>query len=144
MGSYSSMVNSKRGAKKRKLKKATKETAGKLRTDLVSPEMMIALAEVLTYGATKYDERNWEGGLVFMDNYAAAMRHLLLWASGVDIDHESGLKHIDHAMVNLAMISTQTRRGRKDLDDRPKSRRKKNPMRCAQGFCKRMFSLLLG
>ena len=33
---------------------------GKLRFDLIPPEMDKAVAEVLTQGATKYGDRNWE------------------------------------------------------------------------------------
>jgi len=99
-----------------------KHTVGKNRLDLIPPEMIIGLGEVLTYGTAKYSERNWERGLPFMTSYGAAMRHLMHWAGGIDIDRESGLKHIDMAMINLGMIATQTRRGRRDLDDRPKKK----------------------
>ena len=99
---------------------ALKDEAGKPMVDLVTPEMITAIAEVLTYGSKKYEPRNWEKGIPYMANYAAAMRHLLQWHAGVDIDEESGLRHIDQAVTNLAMIATQTRRERSDLDDRPK------------------------
>ena len=97
---------------------AMKHIDGKNRLDLVPPEMIEALGEVLTYGASKYEERNWEKGIMFSKSYGAALRHLMFWAKGVDIDGESGLYHIDQAMINIGMISTQTRRDRGDLDDR--------------------------
>jgi hypothetical protein len=99
---------------------AQKDKIDKLRLDLVPPEMILSLGTVLTYGAQKYDDRNWEKGIPYMDSYAASMRHLLQWASGVDIDDESGLQHIEQAALNLLMIATQTRRGRDDLDNRVK------------------------
>jgi hypothetical protein len=98
---------------------AQKEVIGKLRIDLVPAEMIEGDAEVLTYGATKYADHNWEKGIPFMTSYSAAMRHLMQWLKGVDIDTESGLKHIEQARLNLGMIVTQLRRGRDDLDDRP-------------------------
>ena len=98
---------------------AQKEISNKPRMDLIAPEMLDALASGLTYGATKYSARNWEKGIPYMASYAAALRHLLKWAKGIDKDDESGLNHIDQAMLNLGMIATQIRRKREDLDDRP-------------------------
>lgn len=99
---------------------AQKDKSDKLRFDLVPPEMITALGQGLTYGAKKYADRNWEKGIPYMDSYAAAMRHLLQWASGVDEDEESGLQHLEQAALNLLMIATQTRRGRDELDNRVK------------------------
>ncbi len=97
---------------------AKKHLDGKCLLELVPPEMILALGDVLTYGAKKYAARNWEQGIPYMTSYASAMRHLMKWASGEDVDDESGLKHIEQAMLNLGMIVTQARRGRVDLDDR--------------------------
>lgn len=99
---------------------ALKHLENKPRVELVPSEMIEALSRPLTYGATKYSDFNWEKGIPFLTSYAAAMRHLLAWRKGVDIDEESGLRHIDQAMLNLGMIVTQTERKRNDLDDRPK------------------------
>jgi len=98
---------------------ALKHLDSKVRMELVPSEMIEALARPLTYGAKKYDSFNWEKGIPYLTSYAAAMRHLLAWRKGVDIDEESGLRHIEQAMLNLGMIVTQTERKRKDLDDRP-------------------------
>jgi len=40
-----------------------KHDAGKLRLDLIPPEAIRALGEVLTYGTNKYGDRNWEKGI---------------------------------------------------------------------------------
>ena len=37
--------------------------AGKLRMDLTPPEWEVALADVMTQGAKKYEPRNWEKGM---------------------------------------------------------------------------------
>lgn len=100
---------------------AVKEVSNKHRLDLVTPEMIEGLANPLAYGVSKYAARNWEKGIPLMTSYAAALRHLLKWARGIDVDEESGLLHIEQALCNIGMIVTQTARKRDDLDDRPKT-----------------------
>lgn len=80
-----------------------KYDTGKLRYDLVKPEMLEAIAEVMTYGANKYGDNNWQG--VETDRYyAALMRHLQAWRKGELVDEESGLHHLKHALCNIAFI----------------------------------------
>jgi len=87
--------------------------------DLIPVEAIRALGDVLTYGARKYSARNWEApGLRWGRVYAAALRHLLAWWSREDVDDESGLPHLAHALTNLAFLVTYTVRGRGE-DDRP-------------------------
>lgn len=93
---------------------AVKNDSGKLRMDLIAPEMLTSIAEVLTMGAEKYGDRNWELGLDADRLYAACMRHLVLWRSGQDLDDESGLHHVKHALVNLGMLCTFIEREEKD------------------------------
>ncbi|MDR2745269.1 MAG: DUF5664 domain-containing protein, partial [Desulfovibrio sp.] len=87
-----------------------KHDAGKLRLDLVPPEILRALGEVLTYGADKYTDHNWERGIAPDRVYAALMRHLLAWREGEAIDAESGLPHLAHALTNAGMLLTLERR----------------------------------
>ncbi len=70
---------------------------GKLRVDLVSVDALRGLAEVLTFGCEKYDERNWQKGINFSKLYASTLRHLFLFFEGEDIDKESRKLAIDHA-----------------------------------------------
>ena len=77
---------------------------GKLRHDLVPPEVVNALASVLTFGATKYGERGWQRGMDWSRVYGAAQRHLLAFWGGDDIDPESGMPHLWHAMTNIAFL----------------------------------------
>ena len=56
--------------------------------------------------------------------YASAMRHLLKWAGGEDLDDESGLSHLDHAITNLAFLVAYERRGI-GSDNRPFSKKEK-------------------
>lgn len=85
---------------------------GKLRMDLITPEMLESMAEVLTMGSKKYGDRNWEQGIDPDRLYAACMRHLNTWRKGTDLDDESGLHHVKHAMVNLGMLVTFIERGK--------------------------------
>lgn len=50
--------------------------------------------------------------------YACALRHIFKWFQGQEKDEESGLSHLDHALVNLAMLVTYERR-KIGKDDRP-------------------------
>lgn len=77
---------------------------GKTRYDLLPPEALEAVARVLTFGATKYGDRNWEQGIEEGRLYGAAQRHL--WADwrGEKLDPESGMPHLWHAACNLCML----------------------------------------
>jgi len=84
--------------------------AGKLRLDLIPPEVVRTLGEVLTYGADKYGDHNWEQGISEDRLYAALQRHLLAWREGKAKDEESGLSSLAHAFCSLAMLVTFERR----------------------------------
>ena len=89
-----------------------KHDNGKLRLDLIPTEAVRGLGEVLTFGAGKYGDRNWEKGLDSDRVYAALERHLLAWREGEIIDPESGLPHLAHVLTNAAMLHTlEQRRG---------------------------------
>lgn len=103
---------------KRVRKPGTKYDSGKLRYDLIPISAEVALAEVLTYGAKKYAERDWEKGIAYSRVYAAARRHLAKWWEGVDLDSESKLAHLHHALCNIAFL-IEFSKTHKDLDDRP-------------------------
>jgi hypothetical protein len=89
---------------------AVKHDQGKLRLDLITPEMHRALGDVLTYGAQKYSDRNWEKGIDPERLYAACQRHLLAHREGETVDAESGLPHLAHAFCTLGMMVTLARR----------------------------------
>lgn len=97
---------------------ATKHDGGKLRLDLIPPEAMRELAKVLTFGAGKYGDRNWEAGITWGRVYAALQRHLLAWWSREGGDDETGLSHLSHALCCATFLATYEARG-KGLDDRP-------------------------
>ena len=81
-----------------------KHDGEKVRTDLVPVRPVLDVAAVLTYGAAKYDDRNWETGIMWGRLYGAALRHLFAWWGGEDMDPESGLPHLAHATCCLMFL----------------------------------------
>jgi hypothetical protein len=90
---------------------------GKIRVDLLPSESLFAVAEVLTFGASKYGEHNWRKGMAWSRLYAAAQRHMMKWNAGETHDEESGKNHLAHACVNLLMLLSYEKSCR-ELDDR--------------------------
>ena len=85
-------------------KEGVKFDKGKRRVDLVPTEAINALADILTAGAVKYGEHNWRHGMDWSRVYGAAQRHLLAFWGGDDIDDESGMPHLWHALTNIAFL----------------------------------------
>ncbi len=78
---------------------------GKTRFDLVPPLAEEAVAEVMTYGALKYDEENWRYVANAKRRYqAAARRHMNAHRRGELFDAESGKPHLAHAAASLMMV----------------------------------------
>lgn len=90
---------------------AVKHDAGKERWDLLPYGALGDVAKVMTHGATKYGDRNWEGGISQQRLMAAMMRHIAAWACGVTHDEESGLPHLAHASANALMLLSVVRVG---------------------------------
>ena len=82
----------------------TKNDAEKLRFDLIPPEFERAIADILTYGAAKYEDRNWEKGMDWSRPYAALRRHLNAWQMGEIIDPESGRPHLVSVLANAMFL----------------------------------------
>jgi len=80
----------------------------KLKTNLLYKTLVNELEDVvkvLTFGANKYGENNWqqlEGGF---DRYSAALfRHINARLRGEHTDAESGLSHLSHAACCLLFM----------------------------------------
>ena len=82
-----------------------KDDQEKNRLDLVQPEFIEGVGEVLTFGAAKYEPDSWQK-VEDAENryYAAAMRHLMAYRKGEAVDEESGLSHLKHAATNLMFL----------------------------------------
>lgn len=98
-----------------------KHDQDKLRYDLLPPEMLEETAKILTEGANKYGERNWEEGMDWSRPFGALQRHVWAWWNGEDTDPETGESHLSHALCCLAFLSAFEKRGI-GTDNRPVSR----------------------
>ena len=88
----------------------------KLPMDLLDPEWMEGVAQVLQFGAQKYAAHNWRKGMEWSRLYAAIQRHLNAFAKGWEYDDETGLSHLLHASCGL-MFLYEMQRYRRDLND---------------------------
>lgn len=79
--------------------------AGKPRIDLIAPEALIALGNVLAEGAKHYGERNWEKGIPLSQFLASMMRHYVAVQMG---DHTEN--HDEKMLWNaMAFVATASR-----------------------------------
>ncbi|WP_127109897.1 dATP/dGTP diphosphohydrolase domain-containing protein [Pararhodobacter zhoushanensis] len=97
---------------------AVKADDSKPRYDLIPPEALEALAEILTFGAAKYAPRNWECGFRWGRVFAALMRHLWAWWARSGPDAETGRSHLWHALACLVFLIAFEARATGE-DDRP-------------------------
>lgn len=78
---------------------------GKPRYDLIAPEFLHGLAEILTFGTAKYTDRNWEQGMEWGRPFGALMRHMWAWWNGEAVDAETGKSHLHHAACCLMFLT---------------------------------------
>lgn len=83
---------------------SAKADNGKPRPTLVPPSLILAVAAIRGYGATKYgSDDNWKQ--VEPQRYKDALyRHWLAYLEGEVNDPESGLPHIWHVACNIAFL----------------------------------------
>lgn len=77
---------------------------GKPRYDLIPPAFIESVANVLTFGANKYEPNGWRKCEDLGRYEAAMMRHFEAYRKGEKLDSETGLPHIAHAITNLLFI----------------------------------------
>lgn len=92
---------------------------GKVRLDLMPVEPIFALGRLLTKGAEKYAERNWEKGMPYKDAIGSLERHWFAWKAGEDSDPETGENHLTHVLCNAMFLLCWVLRG-VGTDDRVK------------------------
>ena len=72
----------------------------------IEPDYIIGIAQVLTYGAKKYNRGNWKK--MTEDDRAriadSLLRHIYSYLKGEKIDKESNLSHLYHASCNLMFL----------------------------------------
>lgn len=96
---------------------STKNDTGKVKFDLITPKFLTALGRVLTIGDRKYPKstRDWRFCDTPSDYFAAAMRHMVAWQAGENVDRETGENHLIHAACCMMIIFELWLRG---VDDR--------------------------
>ena len=77
----------------------------KLEYGLLPPKALEETVRVLTFGAKKYARDNW----IYVDDakrryFDALQRHIWAWKIGEQIDPESGIHHLAHAMCCLFFL----------------------------------------
>lgn len=89
---------------KNNIQPGVKDTKGKLKLNYIPPKSMVAIAKVREFGSIKYkDPWKWKEFVELDDLIEACKRHLLKRDLGEELDDESGLPHIYHALCSLAM-----------------------------------------
>jgi hypothetical protein len=67
----------------------------------ISKDLMEQMAYVRAFGAKKYARDNWRLGFKYNRSIAAALRHIMAFKEGEDLDRESRLPHVAHALCCL-------------------------------------------
>ena len=96
-----------------------KNDEGKARFDLLPVKPLFKVAEVYTIGAAKYDDRNWEKGILWGRIFAAMQRHAWNWHRREQLDPEDGQHHLA-SVVWCALTLMEFEETHPELDDRPK------------------------
>lgn len=74
---------------------------------------------VKLHGDLKYGRYNWrDAGVRHSVYYDALMRHVMAWWEGEDVDPDSGVHHLAHAITGLSVLRDSQIIGN-DVDDRP-------------------------
>jgi hypothetical protein len=102
---------------------------GKAPISLIPSETITGIAQVFAFGANKYGRHNFREGLAHSRVLDAALRHILAIVNGEDVDPESNMPHVYHALCSLAMYDWQ-RLHHPEMDDRYKEPR---PLPVASG-----------
>jgi hypothetical protein len=104
----------------KELTEGVKNDQGKIQVELLSPIWLFGVGQVLSFGAVKYAAHNWRKGIARSRLLGAALRHILAYLGGEDLDPESGLCHLYHASCCL-MFASELHFTRPDTDDRYKA-----------------------
>jgi hypothetical protein len=106
-------------------KKAKQDSRGLMKYDDDKPQMSLLdpvalkdLAQILTFGAKKYEKNNWRRALDDVDGadrYVDAMlRHIIDHMRGEMYDSETNLPHMAHVMCNAMFLTWMIREKEKN------------------------------
>lgn len=87
------------------MEKFTKHDQEKANLEILfdTGDALIEVANVMNYGATKYDRKNWAKVDDKRRYISASMRHLLAYSKGEQLD-ESGYHHLAHSVCSLMFL----------------------------------------
>ena len=79
----------------------------KVRMELLDPEFMVGVAQVLTFGAKKYDAHNWKRATKEDTERikGSILRHQMAYMSGEIVDPETNLNHMYHVGCNAMFLA---------------------------------------
>lgn len=104
----------------------------KPRMYLLPPKALTEVAKVLTFGANKYDEHNWKKLDNLQNRYTgAALRHIFAHMDGEELDPETGLDHLAHALCCLLFKLEAKLQDGKSKEERL---REPNPGKHTEGY----------
>jgi len=89
--------------------------------DLMPFDALNEVVLVFTYGALKYENRNWERGMPWSKVISPLLRHTWKFIMGEKYDKESKCHHMAHVACNaLFLLTYDIRPGYEEFDDRVK------------------------
>lgn len=77
---------------------------GKLQWHLLPLKYLRGTVRVLMHGAKKYAAHNWRKGMPWSQTYNALQRHLDAFHDLEDLDPDTKLHHLDHALCELLFL----------------------------------------
>lgn len=101
-----------------RLPEGVKYDDGKLRFDLIPPGPLAEVARVYTIGARKYEDRNWEKGIIWGRIFRAMISHAYKWLMGERRDPDG--QHPLASVAWCALTLMEYERTHPEFDDRPK------------------------
>lgn len=96
------------------------DTGKKPILSLIPKSLLWEVGRVLSFGASKYAAHNWRKGINQSRLISAALRHITAFNEGEELDPESGLSHLAHAICCLSFALEQQLKPEtyKEFDDR--------------------------
>jgi hypothetical protein len=91
---------------------------GKPQCRELDPSFIIGMGAVLTKSREKYDEFNWQRPTKLSTPYDSAMRHIMAFQQGEELDKETLQHHLLHAAVNLMFMHYHITNNPEQCDDR--------------------------
>lgn len=78
---------------------------------LLPREALETMAYAFMHGEKKYGRYNYLGGMDWHRPLSAALRHITAYNSGENLDVESGISHLGHALAAIAMLVVYQTKG---------------------------------